>query len=83
MIGWVGKVEWLGPHTVFMVWHVKVGLWWWETVWCLKVSGVGRVDGGRNSEPYEKVGACGGGDTAPDPCEVSVCLWYPLCSLCL
>jgi hypothetical protein len=38
----------------------------------LKVSGVGKVDGGRNSEPYEKFGSCWGGDTAPDPCEVSV-----------
>lgn len=41
----------------------------------MKVSGVERVDGGRNREPYEKVGSYGGGDAASDPCEVSaVCV---------
>jgi hypothetical protein len=41
----------------------------------LKVSGVERVDGGRNREPYEKVRSYGGGYAASDPCEVSaVCV---------
>jgi hypothetical protein len=82
MISWVCRVEWLGPHSVFVLWHVRVGLLWWETVWWLKVSGVERVDGGRISEPYEKVGAYGGGDAAPDPCEVSaVCVPVVSCLL--
>lgn len=39
--------------------------------------------GGRNSEPYEKVGTCEGGDAAPGPCRVSVVCVLMVSSLLL